>query len=334
MEVTGRNTVSAIDPSSLKQSRVLLLLKIWQYGVTRFCSMLSVVLTVLFIPALVRWWTRRKVTILYYHDPRPEVFERHLVYMSKRYNFITIHELVEAFSNKDWSQFPCNPLLITIDDGYKGNFYLLEICKNNGVRPLIYLCSEVIGTSRGFWPHHVPSGVRELLKSFESQVRTKVLKDKYKFDFEEEQRSREALSRDEIRIMRDYFDFGSHTKFHEILTTCEDSHCEDEIVQSKEDLETKLEVDCRHFSFPNGDHDLREREFVKRAGYLTARTIDIGWNNSDTDPFRLKAIGVGDDAPTYSLGGRLTGIPLYLKRLLAGENFYGRHKTVKINKFC
>ena len=46
---------------------------------------------------------------------------------------------------------------------------------------------------------------------------------------------------------------------------------------------------CEHFAYPNGDYGSREIATLEAAGYKTARTCDIGWNDHKTDPYRLKA---------------------------------------------
>ena len=69
---------------------------------------------------------RKRVTIIVYHNPDPEKFEGHLKFLSYRYNFISLGILVNAIKNKDWSDIPPKPLVITIDDGHKNNYKLLK----------------------------------------------------------------------------------------------------------------------------------------------------------------------------------------------------------------
>jgi hypothetical protein len=66
---------------------------------------------------------------------------------------------------------------------------------------------------------------------------------------------------------------------------------------------------------------------VRRAGYRSARTIDIGWNTKWTDPFRLKVLGTEDDASINRLAADLTGITGYLARVKVGS-LNGRHRQV------
>jgi hypothetical protein len=218
-------------------------------------------------------------------------------------------------------------MIITIDDGHAENFGLLAICQTDNVRPAVYLCSGIVCSLRGFWDHYVSRADREHLKSLKSGKRRQALREEHDFNFEETQPERAALSFEEIEAMSSQFDFCSHSRFHEILTTCDDALCKEEILLSKKQIEQMLHRPCWHFSYPNGDYTVREIEMVKQAGYLTARTIDIGWNGPGGNPFKLKAIGIQDDVSVRFFAGQLTGIPQYLKRLLATGDLFGRHKT-------
>jgi hypothetical protein len=55
------------------------------------------------------------------------------------------------------------------------------------------------------------------------------------------------------------------------------------------------------------------------AGYVSARTVDIGWNGPDSDPYRLKVVGITDDASINYLVCQLSGIPAYVQYLLRGS---------------
>ena len=76
---------------------------------------------------------------------------------------------------------------------------------------------------------------------------------------------------------------------------------------------------CLDFSYPIGDYGEREVALARRAGYRSARTIDLGWNTKGTDPFRLKVLGTEDDASISRLASDLTGITGYLARLRLGS---------------
>lgn len=55
--------------------------------------------------------SRDKVTIILYHTPPPDKCRKHLQYMSGRYRFIRMDELVDALHGGDWSGIPPKRLL-------------------------------------------------------------------------------------------------------------------------------------------------------------------------------------------------------------------------------
>ena len=44
---------------------------------------------------------RKRVTIVVYHDPSPEVLDRHLAYLTAHYRAITLDRLAEALHSGD-----------------------------------------------------------------------------------------------------------------------------------------------------------------------------------------------------------------------------------------
>ncbi len=283
------------------------------------------------IPFLIRnIYAKKKVSILVYHAPEPDVLDRHLKYLSKRYNFISLDNLVNAIHSKNWAYVPKRGLIITLDDGHKGNFNLLKVFKKYGVVPTIYLCSQIMNTNRHFW-FRVNGVNANPLKKYNNKERINSMREKFSFtptkEYPEEER--QALNKKEIMLMRGFIDFQSHSCFHPILTTCTYDECKKEIVQSKDEIGKLLGEECRHFAYPNGDYTDREIELVKKAGYLSARTIDVGWNDSSTDPYRLKARMVTDNASTNLLDAQLSGITQFLRYFLKGS-FNGKYPPVRL----
>jgi peptidoglycan/xylan/chitin deacetylase (PgdA/CDA1 family) len=259
-----------------------------------------------------------KVTIILYHDPAPTVFEAHMAYLSRRYQFIRIGDLVKAIETGDWSRLPRRALLVTFDDGHKGNFDLLPIFRKYGVWPTIYLVSGVIGTDRHFWFKHV-GGISNELKHLRNQERLELLKRQYGYTpTTEYPGDRHALTAAAIEQMKDAVDFEPHTCFHPVLPTCDDEECRREIVESKRQIEELIGRPCRSFTYPNGDYGPREARFAREAGFVCARTLDVGWNGPERDPYLLRITGVTDDASVNVLATQLTGLTMYLRYRIRG----------------
>ena len=135
----------------------------------------------------------------------------------------------------------------------------------------------------------------------------------YGFEPTREYPARQALDLAEIGDMSPYADFQSHTKFHPLLSKCSDEKSYSEIQESKDRLTEMLNKRIHHFSYPVGNYTDREIQYAKKAGYKSARTCDLGWNTMHTDPFRLKAMGIDDNASVNELISQLYGISGFIR---------------------
>ena len=216
---------------------------------------------------------RRRVGILVYHDPSPARFEAHLRHLASRYALIGLEELAAARAANEWSQIPKRALVLTFDDGHRRNFELLTLFRRYGVKPTIYLCSGIVLGDGRFW-FNEPGIDPEPLKLMSPGERAAALATAAAGTAAAGERH--ALTIEEVRQMASGVDFGSHTVSHPVLPLCSDVEAEDEILASRSQVSSITGHSCAHFSFPNGDYTGRELELVKRSGYATARTTEIG----------------------------------------------------------
>lgn len=200
---------------------------------------------------------------------------------------------------------------------------LLDIFKQYNIYPTIYLCSHIVNTNRKFW---FRTGFRNFqgLKKYSNKQRLKALKEAVDYKPKKEYAIRQALNLKELKEMAPYVDFQSHSKFHPILTISIDRECREEIEGSKDYLAILLNKDIKHYCYPNGDYADREIEYIKDSGYKSARTLDIGWNDINSDPYKLKAMPIQDDASVNTLCARISGFFGYLRYLRYGS-FKGIH---------
>ena len=254
------------------------------------------------------------MSILLYHDPPAEVFDAHLAYLRRHYHFLPYAELVRALESGDWSGIPPRSLVVHLDDGYRGNAALLEVCERYDLRPTLFLCSHIAGTHRHYWSS-LEKGAWQLRYLDPPRLLPK-LAEETGFTPEREYPEREALDADELRAMGDRFDFQSHGRHHFSLPTLSDPELREEMLESRERVENLTGEPCEHFAFPYGDYGPRESEAARSAGYRTARTTEPGWVRPGSDPYRLPI--VADVPPTASLRdlqAELTGLPRWLKRV-------------------
>jgi peptidoglycan/xylan/chitin deacetylase (PgdA/CDA1 family) len=261
---------------------------------------------------------RKKVTILTYHCPEPRIFEKHIRYLKKRFHFITMNALVRAIKDDNWNAIPPRAMVMTLDDGYKENYKIVPIFAKYGINPTIYLCGNIVNTNRHFW---FGPGLPDIthLKRANHARRLQELKESQGYEPEKEYDERQALNYEEMKIMMKYVDFQSHTKTHPVLTRCDNAEVRGEIAGSKRILEELLAKRITHFSYPNGDYSEREVQEVIRSGYESARTLDVGWNQRMTNPYRLKAMGIQDQASLFVLCAQVHGLFGYVKYAMHGS---------------
>jgi poly-beta-1,6-N-acetyl-D-glucosamine N-deacetylase len=267
-----------------------------------------------------RFCARNKITIIMYHNPEQDSFRNHMEYLSKRYQFITLSDLINFFYSNEPVELPDYALLVTFDDGWKGNFKLLDIFREYRMRPVIFLTSHLVDTDRNFWFTICDPSDINLLKKAPSDQRLLSLKRIYDYYPEKEfPDNRQALNMTEICNMKDHVDFGSHSGYHTILTKCDFEDKKEEIQGSVARLEELLKIQIDSFAYPNGDYDDEAIDLLRRSNIKIARTIDAGWNNRKSDPFRLKVTGVSDDASISKLASEMTGISRFIQYLVRGS---------------
>ncbi|MBI3899630.1 MAG: polysaccharide deacetylase family protein [Gammaproteobacteria bacterium] len=250
---------------------------------------------------------RRRVSILCYHDPRPEVLEAHVRYLRRHYSIISLRQYLD-WRRQPTTPLPPKPLILTLDDGHRANYLLRGIFRRHKLPATIFLCSEIAGTWRHFWWKAATSAeVREQLKRVPDSERHRLLAETG-FTEQKQYPERQALSLREIKALKPLIDFQSHTRFHPLLPRCSDERVAEEIQLSKTELEDRFGLRIYALAYPNGDYTDREAECAQRAGYECALTIDGGYNTDTTDAFRLRRIRMSDTAGSHELAVKSSGL--------------------------
>jgi len=83
---------------------------------------------------------------------------------------------------------------------------------------------------------------------------------------------------------------GSHSQTHARLTDLTPAQAQTQIAQSKDELEQNFGTEIRHFCYPYGSFDLDHEDMVRKAGYVTATTMNRGRNQPGDNPFALRRI--------------------------------------------
>jgi peptidoglycan/xylan/chitin deacetylase (PgdA/CDA1 family) len=249
---------------------------------------------------------RRRVSILCYRDPSPAVLEAHLHALGRRYRFIPLARYLE-WRVRPELHLPRHALVLSVDGGHKRNYRLKDVFRRHGVRPTLFLCSEIVGTRRHYWWRALPAEERRHLTGTSDAARREALA-RAGFDETLEYAERQALSASEIEALKSVVDFQSHTRFQPVLPRCSDERAAEEIRMSKVELERRYGVTVQALAYPDGEYSAREVELARRAGYQYALTADGGYNTRMTDSFRLRRIRIPDDAGPNEVTVRASGL--------------------------
>ena len=256
---------------------------------------------------------KNRITILLFHDISPETAEFTFQFLQKKYNIIDLNDLLNAIDYKKLISLPKKALIITFDDGHIGNYKLFPLIKKHNIPVSIFLCAAIINTNRNFWFTYKPSeGKKGELKKIINTERLAIL-NKFGYNQEEEHETPQALNKSQILEMREHINFQSHTLFHPILTQCSYEDAKKEIVDSKKLLEKDYDLNVTAISYPNGDYTKREIEIARESGYYCGVTVDYGFNNIETDVYKLKRISVKDNYNIDELIVKSSGVWGFLK---------------------
>lgn len=258
---------------------------------------------------------RRKVTFLLFHDMEAADAERNFSYLKRHYNIIGLNDYLDAVRNGE--RLPDKAVVITFDDGHVCNNALLPVIKRMQIPVTIFLCSSIVGTHRHFWFRHSAEMKPqvETLKKLSNGQRLEALR-QYGFTQEQEYGDLQALSKEQIEEMTPWVNFQSHTCFHPILPQCDDNTAENEIEGSKLQLEEVFGLTVNALSYPNGDYSARDISLAQAAGYECGITVDSGYNDMNTDLFRLRRFSVNDAKNTTELMVKASGCYALLKHRL------------------
>ncbi|MBA2881473.1 peptidoglycan/xylan/chitin deacetylase (PgdA/CDA1 family) [Desulfosalsimonas propionicica] len=263
-------------------------------------------------------YARRKITIINYHNPSPDIFLQHLKYFSRHYSFVSAHAVARALDWQDFSDLPPKPMLITFDDGYAGNAHLVGAIRKYHVPAMFYIVAGTAGTKRVFWFEMVRNdpALLERLKQVPDQKRRALLQKKTGHTDTREYEIRHCLSIDELKQLADAgANIGSHTLFHPMLDKCDEKTGKRECVEARKRLEKILEIPVEHFALPGGRGARVCRQWVKQAGYRTCRTIAPGWVTQASDPFSLPNFGIDDKAGPHKAAIQACGLWEMLKKV-------------------
>lgn len=243
----------------------------------------------------------------------PETFERHLEWVTRHFQVVSLGSLLERWNRGD-SNDAARLCAITFDDGWLDNYtHAYPLLRAYGVPASVFLPTDLIGTRDWLWSDRLghllrastrmrktfgdPDTFIERAKALPVAARTDLIADlaaRLNVRCPDERR---FLTWDEVREMASGgIDFGSHTCSHAILTRLDEQSLQRELRRPLAVLGRELARPLPVIAYPNGNHAPAVVRAARAAGYIAAMTTEPGLeSHRPIDRFRLKRIGVHED---------------------------------------
>jgi len=244
----------------------------------------------------------------------------------KRFDIISMDEAVDQLGAQGVNK---ESVVLTFDDGFKDNFkYLLPVLKKYNVPATYYINSSVIGTKHNLWfqsvinyffaikentvkielsnkEYDLSSADKRYIAAFDfmQYLQTNYKPDKFHEVIESVAGVKALpndddyhLSWDDLSILakEPLITLGAHSYNHYPLAYCDEKQSKFEIEKSVTDLEEKLAIKIKHFSYPRGhveDFNDWHIKVLKDLGISSAVTTIRGVNRKGQDLFQIKRVG-------------------------------------------
>lgn len=221
------------------------------------------------------WRTKQRKIILLYHSvgnsvwaTREQDFNDQINWLFDHCRILSLSELIQSSPSDDIQ------VALTFDDGY-ANLYaqVAPIFLQKKINPMLYVNTGWIGDSE----------------------KTRRLSDATLGHYPEES----FLIWSEVNeLHRQGWEIGSHGKNHYDFTQQAENIVKQELFDSKNEIETRLQQTCLHFSYPWGRHSPKLKTIVKETGYHYAVAGHHRSLDSAADALALPRINI---AREYSL---------------------------------
>jgi peptidoglycan/xylan/chitin deacetylase (PgdA/CDA1 family) len=222
-------------------------------------------------------------------------FVQQLEMFSNYYSDVNLSDLDDFFSNHQWAK-PKPGLIISFDDGFRSNYQVAApLLEKYGFTGWFFVCTDFISCPANKQEdfakaHHINYCSQE--------ARYKPL----------------AMSwKDIIDLDKRGHVIGSHTKTHYRMEKIAPlRRMEEEIIQSKNILEEKLEHEINNFAWVGGEienYNLNAANYIKKAGYKYSFMTNSAIIRPNTNKLQMRRTQVESwwplDIITFQLSGLL-----------------------------
>lgn len=185
-----------------------------------------------------------------------KILEKQLNYLISNYSAITLKDLDLYIEGKAEINKPS--FIIAIDDGYQDIIKSRDLFKKLNIKPAIFLLSDTKNVSR-----------------------------------EELDTDRKFLSKEEaLELYKDGWIIGSHGATHSDFNSLNDEEINEEVINSKKDLEKKLGIKIKYFAYPKGRYTTKVLDTIKEADYSLGLSMNDGIINKQVNKLLIPRVGV------------------------------------------
>lgn len=250
------------------------------------------------------------------------VFREQVRYLVEHFRVVTVRDGIRLLAGDDGDGRAL--VSLTFDDGYADNYaVVMPVLAEFDMRATFYVTTGLIGTQQRFWfddaalrwvslggeklraelaritgrrlgDGSLPSTIADwmtFLKSLGTEERRRVLDELPTGENVVLDDLDRLMTPEELKeLARRGHEIGSHSVTHPLLPQLSDVELERELMLSRQQIASSLNLAPEGFCYPNGDNDERVVSAVRRAGYGYACTTHAGRNGPTQDRFRLLRI--------------------------------------------
>jgi peptidoglycan/xylan/chitin deacetylase (PgdA/CDA1 family) len=242
------------------------------------------------------------ITAIAFHNPNRKLFQNTVARLRRNgYVFLATDQLIKALNQE--APCPRGAVWISLDDGWKDNIKnILPIISRYNIPVTIFIYTGAVVDGAFWWRKVAQSGhllparyrdagtIRKLPEATRRQLLSSLEKPEASFP-------REAMTVADVKSLAalPQVTIGAHTVTHPVLPNCTDEQIEDELTESKRQLEEWIDKPVTAFAYPNGSFSGRERHFLEKNGYELAVTTESKFGHTGDDRYLFPRNVVMDD---------------------------------------
>lgn len=184
----------------------------------------------------------------------------------------------------------------------------------------VYSLSEILAGKQGVaitfddGYEDIYTNALPILKKYRMTATVFVIGDNKNPNRDKMQNNFELLNLSQILLLKEAgWEIGFHTQTHPSLIELTDEELEAELVIGKTETEIKLGTNLDYIAYPLGLYNKKVLQFVKKAGYKAAFTIN-GGRVKTNKPYQIDRVGVEGNITLHQFKGFFSPLGLFISR--------------------